>query len=464
MFTVTPSIDGDGITSYEVTLLKRIDPKIDDSFALSDAVRIGGGNKAQLQVVNTDGNTLTLTGYDNDGAADIDAVDPADGWSQRGVNYSTQGIGIGSNFVTNSLKANNNDNIGQKLVLELSNDGSPLSARALGLKIDHLFDGEKVIWRTYSGDQKVGSGGELLGSGSGSSDSVDQVFVIDPGASFDRVEFFAAEDTTFRLLTSDVIVTLSDEPLVLDLSADITDSDEDSVSADFSIILDNMLETDLIISGTINEDLLQGAEGNETLVGGASADRLIGGGGADVFSYAALTDLNSATTSKETIEDFSSQDGDTLDFGALLSGATSLTNTVAITTYDGVHTSKSTLSIFDGTNTFELVVTNANDENLDGNLEALDAETLFGNVPSAANAADWTEIVSLTGQYDGSGDSTDGSAWTLVVPDGTRINSDIANKLTFEGDDGVAADVDVVISQGGITHEIDNVDEIVWTE
>ncbi len=66
------------------------------------------------------------------------------------------------------------------------------------------------------------------------------------------------------------------------------------------------------ISGAAGNDTLTGATGNDTLNGGAGKDLLVGGKGADIFVF--IIDNNN---SRDTISDFSHQDGDKIDLSII---------------------------------------------------------------------------------------------------------------------------------------------------
>ena len=69
------------------------------------------------------------------------------------------------------------------------------------------------------------------------------------------------------------------------------------------------------ITGTIQRDTINGSGGIDTLKGGTSADTISGGAGADTFVYAEVADSTAAA--RDIIADFSSADGDKLDFSSM---------------------------------------------------------------------------------------------------------------------------------------------------
>ena len=95
-----------------------------------------------------------------------------------------------------------------------------------------------------------------------------------------------------------------------------------------------------LLKGGGGSDKLYGGAGVDTLNGGSGADLLSGGGGADIFKYTATTNTGSTTAAADTINDFSSAQGDKIQltsdgFGGL-SSLTQGTNYVEIT-FTGSH-------------------------------------------------------------------------------------------------------------------------------
>ncbi|WP_416740174.1 matrixin family metalloprotease [Pseudomonas sp. NFX71] len=68
-----------------------------------------------------------------------------------------------------------------------------------------------------------------------------------------------------------------------------------------------------LLNGGLGNDVLDGGVGNDTLIGGLGIDALTGGAGADRFVFNALNEMGKGSLS-DVITDFSSLDGDKLDF------------------------------------------------------------------------------------------------------------------------------------------------------
>jgi hypothetical protein len=451
IFTVSPSIAADGTVSYSVELVGTIDPVVGSSFDLSSAEEVESGKDDIVFIENDDGTTLTITAFENDGAETLTSTT---GWEQEDVNISRQGMGVDNQFVSNSLTGNNKDNVGEKLVLEFGNDGNPMSVGAVGMTIDHLEDGETLIWVAYSGGTMVGQG-ELAGAGKGSSSASDQLLMVDPGQAFDRVELFAGEETGFRLAKNSIF-TLDTVSHELNLSATVTDADNDQVTADFSIIFDNLSQSDLVI---------EGSDGDDVIYAGTGADTLIGGEGADTFLFEDVSDLGTSSgDGQKVISDFSSNDGDRLDLDSILGQIDAITNRISLNSGNDGPSSSSELTISAGEVDYEMVIRNLNEGDIDGGdttYDALDIQTLLG---ASSNQSNWTDIVSMSGEFNGESDNS----WTFQIiderPNLTYEPDPVTGNLVFRDPNGLRVhDVDIAISQNGATHDVDNVDEISWS-
>jgi Ca2+-binding RTX toxin-like protein len=86
-----------------------------------------------------------------------------------------------------------------------------------------------------------------------------------------------------------------------------------------------------VLWGNAGADTLSGGNGNDTISGGDGADTLTGGSGADTFVF------RQGETGSDTITDFSTTDGDKLDFHDILIGFNPLTSAIT----DFVHVTAS---------------------------------------------------------------------------------------------------------------------------
>ena len=77
--------------------------------------------------------------------------------------------------------------------------------------------------------------------------------------------------------------------------------------------------------GLDGEDIIFGNDGNDIIYGGSGVDTLSGGQGADRFVFEA----SSAFTSIDTVNDFSTAEGDAIDIADLISGYDPLTDAIS---------------------------------------------------------------------------------------------------------------------------------------
>ncbi|WP_284283204.1 immunoglobulin-like domain-containing protein, partial [Roseicyclus marinus] len=450
IFTVTPTIGSDGVVSYGVEVMGVIDPATSLGFDLSTAREIKSGREDIVVVENNDGTRLVITAFENDGARTIDSTS---GWEQTDANISQQGIGVDSQFVTN--KKGGKDKVGEKLVLEFENDDGPMNIGAIGIMIDHLFSDEQLLWVAYSDGVKVAEG-QFPGAGNGSNSGSDQLLLIQYAGGFDRVDLLAADDTNFRIIPNEIAYVFNPTPHQLNLSATVKDGDQDAISTDFSVSFDNLLPSDM---------LTQGGDGDDLIYAGAAGDVISGGDGADVFLFNALSDLVAETPGVDkTISDFNSIDGDRLDLDSILGQIDSITNKIVIGGDAEGALSQSQLTITAGNVDYDMMIRNLNDTTDENGVSVhntLDIETLLG---ASASQSDWTDIISINGELNGTSDN----AWTFQIVDSrpnlTYEPDPVTGNLVFKDGQGErVSDVHVQVSQNGVTHDVENADEISWT-
>ncbi|QWD61816.1 Ig-like domain-containing protein, partial [Polynucleobacter sp. MWH-UH25E] len=266
-------------------------------------------------------------------------------------------------------------------------------------------------------------------------------------------------------------VTLNTSGNTIDLSASSTGtSGYTLVNAGTGTSLIGSGTADIITGGS-GVDTIAGGAGADTITGGGGADTLTGGAGADTFKYAAITDLTTTPATIEKITDFNSGDGDKVDFGTLLSTATSLTNTMKIDATDGSST-HDLVSITIGSSTYLVDVNNANTgAGISGShYVEVDSQALLGN-PTTGTQASWTDIVdvkSATGFLGDTGTaSISGDGWTLKVMDAgvTHQESTINGTQTVEffKNGAKVTDVNVQITTSdGVVHDVSHADKITW--
>jgi len=311
------------------------------------------------------------------------------------------------------------------------------------------------------------SAADLPGGWSG----IDSVDVIS-GFSVDKNGKIRATSAEVSIDFGVTVETVIDASVQFEFQASITDADGDTATDRFvvaSTSFDNSAaSTPQKIVGSSESDVIAGGSGADVIIGGLGADTLIGGAGADTFLYQSLQDLRSESPGQvEQILDFSSTEGDMVDFGALLDNASNLTNTIHIDNTDG-EGSRSVLTIASDGETYELIVDNAHPipEGESAFYKELDSQTLLGMSDAAGNTSGaWTDVVEVRGAYGGSG--PDGWTFKILQPEGgDEVTYELdaeGRRVVFKNSNGdVVSDVHVEITQDGMTHDIQNVDEIKW--
>jgi Ca2+-binding RTX toxin-like protein len=74
---------------------------------------------------------------------------------------------------------------------------------------------------------------------------------------------------------------------------------------------------DFNLTGSSANNQLLGNEGDNIITGKGGADDLFGNDGADTFVFTALSDSKVKAAGRDTIEDFSTADGDQIDLSAI---------------------------------------------------------------------------------------------------------------------------------------------------
>ncbi|WP_438749613.1 calcium-binding protein [Pararhizobium sp. O133] len=174
------------------------------------------------------------------------------------------------------------------------------------------------------GNDKVlgGNGNDVLGGGAGKDR-------IDGGLGDDLIIASSYDDVYGGIWGSDTVdfsrqVTLSLDDRRLNTGEaegsnyyeveifDGSDADDIMVSNDSSHTFIGGGGNDRL-AGMNGFDVLSGVDGNDLLYGGRDADKLTGGKGADVFLYNYITDSNNSDEARDTIFDFSGEEGDRID-------------------------------------------------------------------------------------------------------------------------------------------------------
>jgi len=302
--TLDQQPDGTPLGTYTVTMLGTVDPYVvpgapdttsstsetssetsglpvsltkTDSLTFYGADNSGGGKAQVLNISKVDADTgITL----NIQATGSDNISP-NGENSDFVNWSSQGIGVGNNFINNP-KWDPSESL--KLVFSATN----LPSGVTGIKIDSIslvFDSlssdETARWDVSPGSANDGS---ISGIGNGANEANDiPVNIVLGSGSTAQVTFTASDGSSYRIdpgvgikvnysyvieVPTTVVTTTTvttETTTIQDTAYDITllykvgvtDGDNDYVSSDFHVTID------------ANNDGIMHAVGTDTVVGNA---------------------------------------------------------------------------------------------------------------------------------------------------------------------------------------------------
>jgi len=146
---------------------------------------------------------------------------------------------------------------------------------------------------------------------------------------FNRLEVENADTSgnDFRITEVGFGTSDSGDPIDLSLDVTVTDQDGDSSSGTIDVTLLPEITGDGTLLGNGSDEFLVGGTGADDLIGDGGSDILVGNGGADTFVWVSGADvdddgtgtLDGSVSAVDTIIDFRASEGDTLDISALLS-------------------------------------------------------------------------------------------------------------------------------------------------
>ena len=266
-----------------------------DSGAGNDSVITGDGND---RVTAVSGNNQIDTGEGNDRVTTGDGDDII----LTGAGNDRVFAGEGDNQIDTGTE---NDRVE-------AGDGNNLVLTGDGRDRVIVGDGDNQIDTGAERDRiDAGDGANIILTGDGN----DRVFVgngdnqIDTGADNDRIDAGDGNNLIFAGLGNDrisagngnneIIGDAGNDRIFTGEGSDVIfgDGDNDRIFSGAG--------ADILFGGTGN-DLLSGEDGDDILIGDAGFDNLFGGAGADVF-------IINVGTEKDTIRDFSAEEGDTID-------------------------------------------------------------------------------------------------------------------------------------------------------
>ena len=297
-FIVAPESDVNGFTgNYTVELQNAVDDVV-NTFSKSFGGS-GGGNAVQRDL------------YSGDVHIAVTAIDPGSSDPDK-VNWSTQGMGVGNEFVEqdNTGTSQHPTYVTEQLVVDFSSTstGDALLMIKAKFGLDHLdkatggqhpAPAEVAHWTAYNGSDIVGTG-SVTGTALGSSDGADQFLTIDDHnttGAFDKVVFSAENTITDYRVTSVEGSYAEPSEHELDFNVTATDGDGDSVQSSFDVTIDS----DGHITGGDEAEVISGSSGDDTIDGGGGNDVISGHGGDDTIDGGAGDDTVAGGAGDDTV-------------------------------------------------------------------------------------------------------------------------------------------------------------------
>lgn len=400
VFEVTGAVDSiTGMTSYtvrELTAADRLDRFVDVNTTTETvnfaAPSENNGGYDPIRTVTSGDYRMVVT-------ADADQIitSPPDTSinsifiNAPDVNWSNQGIGVSNNFVDNAVDGvtkfdsptQGSDGAGERLVVEFqeksgNNNWVSTNVQSASFLLDQLGSDEVAKFTAIDGTTPELTG-TIKGTGSGASDaSDDQLGLTATGATsstqgaqvnvtsteptdagspgFDKVEFTAAEGSSYRVLPTSVTVNTTTTTNVkfgqitlVGLSAIVTDGDGDTLTKkEITVVLDQQESSSggcegssttgvHTIEGTTGSDVIVGSSGADLIQAYAGNDVILAGGGDDTINAGAGNDtiIGGSNDGKDTIDGGADTETDTVSYAAsssaievTLNGSTQVTVSV----------------------------------------------------------------------------------------------------------------------------------------
>jgi len=140
-----------------------------------------------------------------------------------------------------------------------------------------------------------------------------------------KLTYNAAQNSTYlKSFDANGIGQRFELVLTGDYSHTLTDSNFQQLAAGtkFNDEISGVDDSSISLAGYGGRDTLSGGAADERLIGGAGGDKLSGGAGADDFVYTSISDsiksdVTGSAQNRDTIQDFSAADGDSIDLSSL---------------------------------------------------------------------------------------------------------------------------------------------------
>jgi Ca2+-binding RTX toxin-like protein len=332
-----------------------------DTYLISYTDSTSGNTVTAKVSVEAQGQTLTLYGFDDQGAPHTYTATT----TGTQINPSSDGIGVTNNVLSSKISSSGAltaeslrfDPPGDAKVVTLNFKATGDVGFGAGGSEDVIYvqvhgtNGEvqTVMLDSQHGDFIVNANHSLTAIATGSytggvlssyAITASDVLHVDPAIDYITVTAGFYMDSKGHTQESDVKVTFGFAtettstltlPVEMHVTTTVTDADHDLASSSFSVLS----QAGTVFTGTGGDDVITGTAGNDTISGGAGNDTLAGLAGVDTFVWHLADAGTSLKPALDTVKDFNT--GDVLQLNDLITGNTSATVVVDAGTNTTVH-------------------------------------------------------------------------------------------------------------------------------
>ncbi|AGG33230.1 RTX toxin related protein [beta proteobacterium CB] len=243
----------------------------------------------------------------------------------------------------------------------------------------------------------------------------------------------------------------------------LTDRGIISLSLTSDGVINTAADGDVTIYGQTTYTMTDGSTGiAEDVAFAISSVATDGDGIQDIYQIASVTDV------PIIVEQFSADDRDRIDLSSILNPTSSVQSTISIDA-DGSTSTHSNITVNIGGVDYEVATLYGKDIGVE---DALGTHPGGASLTDSLNGASWTDVVDISSDHGGPASifaeggsltnsySNEAGDWTVHIKSGTAT-VDAANKqITFSSEN--AENLAIITTADGTSHEIANVDKILW--
>jgi hypothetical protein len=351
------------------------------------------------------------------------------------------------------------------IAFDLNNDGVEYLHKDAGVQYDYDGNGEKISTAWVASEDGLlanqradGSVNVVFSTQAGETDLQGLAKVYD--INHDNV--FDAKDAGFNDFG---VWQDADSDGIVDVGEFLTLADRGIVS--LSLTSDGVMHTavdgDVLIYGQTTYTMTDGSTGIAEDVAFAVESVMTDGNGVqDIYQIASIADGALA------IDGFNINDGDHVDLSAILNPADSVRSVISID-QDGVTDSHSTITVNIGGVDYEVATLYGKEI---GVPDALGVHAGGSALSDALHGASWTDVVDISSDHGGPASisaeggsltnsySNEAGDWTVQIKSGTATIDAENKEINFTSDH--AHNEAIITTADGTSHEISNVDKILW--